>query len=98
MVKNLPAKERDAGNAGLIPGSGRSSGGENDNPLQYSCLEKSHGQRNLAGCSPWDPKESDATEPLNHWSARKFPRLVFWGRRYMCMHVVYCDAKLISYW
>ena len=49
MVKNLPAKERDAGNAGLIPGSGRSSGGENDNPLQYSCLEKSHGQRSLAG-------------------------------------------------
>ena len=39
MVKNLPAKARDAGNAGLIPRSGRSSGGENGNPLQYSCLE-----------------------------------------------------------
>ena len=25
----------------LIPGSGRSSGEENDNPLQYSCLENS---------------------------------------------------------
>jgi len=24
---------------GLIPGSGRSPGEENDNPLQYSCLE-----------------------------------------------------------
>ena len=28
-----------AGDAGLIPGSGRSSGGRNGNPLQYSCLE-----------------------------------------------------------
>ena len=23
----------------------------NGNPLQYSCLEKSHGQKSLAGCS-----------------------------------------------
>ena len=28
-----------AGNQGLIPGSGRSPGGENGNPFQYSCLE-----------------------------------------------------------
>ena len=28
-----------AGEAGLIVGSGRSPGGENGNPLQYSCLE-----------------------------------------------------------
>ena len=28
-----------AGNAGLIPGSGRSPGEGNGNPLQYSCLE-----------------------------------------------------------
>ena len=27
-----------AGNSGLIPGSGRSPGEENGNPLQYSCL------------------------------------------------------------
>ena len=36
VVKNLPA---DAGDVGLIPGSGRSPGEENGNPLQYSCLE-----------------------------------------------------------
>ena len=35
MVKNLPV---DAGNAGLIPGSGRASGEGNGNPLQYSYL------------------------------------------------------------
>ena len=28
-----------AGDPGLIPGLGRSPGGGNDNPLQYSCLE-----------------------------------------------------------
>ena len=36
MVKNLPAN---AGVVGLIPGLERSPGEENDNPLQYSCLE-----------------------------------------------------------
>ena len=38
MVKNLPVN---AGDVGLIPGSGRSPGGGNGNPLQYSCLENS---------------------------------------------------------
>ena len=41
MLKNLPATAGNARVAGLIPGSGRSLGGENDNPLQYSCLENS---------------------------------------------------------
>ena len=35
VVKNLPAN---AGDAGLIPGSGRSPGEGNGNPLQCSCL------------------------------------------------------------
>ena len=35
MVKNLPVN---AGDAGLIPGSGRSPGEGNGNPVQYSCL------------------------------------------------------------
>ena len=34
--KNPPAN---AGDLGLIPGSGRCPGGGNDNPLQDSCLE-----------------------------------------------------------
>ena len=38
MVKNPPAN---AGDAGSIPESGRSPGGGNGNPLQYSCLENS---------------------------------------------------------
>ena len=39
MIKNPPAKAGDARGVGLIPGSGRSSGGGYGNPLQYSCLE-----------------------------------------------------------
>ena len=38
MVKNLPAKAGDARDMGWIPGLGRSLGGENGNPLQYSSL------------------------------------------------------------
>ena len=41
VVKDLPANAGDAGNAGLIPELGRSSGVGNGNPLQYSCLENS---------------------------------------------------------
>ena len=37
----------------LIPGMGRSARGEHGNPLQCSCLEDPHGQRSLAGYSPW---------------------------------------------
>ena len=40
MVKNLPANSGDTRDPGLMPGSGRSPGGENGNPFQYSCLEK----------------------------------------------------------
>ena len=47
---------------GSIPGYGRSIGGRHGNPLQYSCLENSHGQRSLAGYSPWSFKDSDMTE------------------------------------
>ena len=39
VVKNPRANARDARDTGLIPGLGRSSGGGNGNPLQYSCLE-----------------------------------------------------------
>ena len=38
MIKNPPADEGDARDVGFIPGSGRSPGAGNGNPLQYSCL------------------------------------------------------------
>ena len=48
------------GDPGLIPGSGRSPGEGNGNPLQYLPGE-SHGHRNLAGYSSWGSQESDTT-------------------------------------
>ena len=39
VVNNPPANAGDIRDAGLIPGSGRYSGGGQGNPLQYSCLE-----------------------------------------------------------
>ena len=46
------------GDLGLIPGLGRSPGGGHGNPLQYSCLENSHGQRSLMGYSSWGRKDT----------------------------------------
>ena len=43
----------------IPPGEG------NGNPLQYSCLENLHGQRCLAGYSPWGRKELDTTGRLS---------------------------------
>ena len=39
VVKNPPANTRNTGDVGSIPGSGRSSGGGNGNPLQYFARE-----------------------------------------------------------
>ena len=64
-LKLLPASARNARDLGSIAGSGRSPGEENGNPLQYSCLEESNGQRSLVGCSPRSHKESDTTEWLH---------------------------------
>ena len=41
VVKNPSANAGDEGDAGSIPGLGRSLGVGNGNPLQYSCLENS---------------------------------------------------------
>ena len=50
-----------AGDLGSIPGSGRSPGEGNSNPLVFLPGE-SHGQRGLAGYSLWDHKELDTTK------------------------------------
>ena len=49
-----------AGDLGLMPESGRSPREGNGNPLQLP--GESHGQRILAGCSPWGHKDSVKTE------------------------------------
>ena len=65
VIKNLPANAGDGGVMGSIYGLERSPGEGKGNPLQYSCLAESHGQRNLAGYSPWGLKESDMTQGLS---------------------------------
>ena len=74
------------GDLGSIPALGRSSGGGHSNPLQYSCLEKPHGQKSLVGYSPWGHKESDTTERLSRAQSTymKFPLLHKWA---------YCDSE-----
>ena len=57
VVKNPPANAGDTGDVGSIPGLGRFPGVEKFLP------EKSHEQRSLSDCSPWDHKELGTTEP-----------------------------------
>ena len=53
MVKNLPAVQET-----WVQSLGRKDPLEKEmaNSFQYSCLEKSHGQRSLAGHRPWGHK------------------------------------------
>ena len=51
-----------AGDPGLIPGSGRSPGVGKGYPLQHSGLENSMDRGALAGYSPSSYKETDVTE------------------------------------
>ena len=63
VVKNLPAN---AGDVDSVPGSGRSPGQENGNPLQYSCLgnpvDRGAWQTTVHGIA----KESDMTEHIHN--------------------------------
>ena len=56
MIKNMPAKVEDVRDRGSIPGWGRSPGGGNGNPLQYSC--------------PGNPMDRGARGATSMWSQR----------------------------
>ena len=55
---------RNAGDLGSIPGLGRSPG-KGKLPTLVFWPGEFHGQRSLAGYSPWGRKESDTTEQLS---------------------------------
>ena len=56
MVRNLHANAGDTGDAELVPDLGRSPGGGNGNPLQYSCLENPMDRGALWATILGDPK------------------------------------------
>ena len=62
-VKNLLIN---AGDVGSITGSGRSPGGGNGNPLQYLAWRSPWTEEPGRLYTPWDHRESDTTEELNH--------------------------------
>ena len=64
MVKTLPASAGGAKDAGSVPGSGRSPGTGNGNPLQYSCLENSMDRGAWWALVLKGHKESDMTGRL----------------------------------
>ena len=78
MIKNSPAN---VGDVGSIPGSRRSPGEGNGNPLQYSCLENSHGQRSLMGYSPVVAKSQTQ---LSDQPIRRIIEFEFLGRFSLC--------------
>ena len=65
-----------AGNLDLIPGSGRSPGEGNGNPLQYSCLGNSMDRGAWRATVHGVPKESDTTEQLStaHHKGTEIPQ------------------------
>ena len=62
-VKNPSDNEGDIKDNGSIPGSGRSPGVGNGNPLQYSCLENPMDTGALAGFKVTESNMTEATEP-----------------------------------
>ena len=67
-VMNLFANAGDEGDMDLIPVSGRSPGGGNDNPLKYSCLENSlvEDTGGLQSMGPQRVRQDRATELIAH--------------------------------
>ena len=67
VVKNSPAN---SGDVNSVPGLGKSPGGGNDNPLQYSCLETSMDR------GAWWVTVHGATKRVRHNLATKQQRLL----------------------
>ena len=64
VVKNPPAKAGDARGSDSIPGLGKSPGGGNGNPLQYSCLK--------------NPMDRGAWQAIVHGVAKSWTQLSDW--------------------
>ena len=69
MVKNLPANARDE-TLRFDPQIGKTPWSRKWQPAPVFLPGKFHGQRSLAGYSPWGCKESDTTELLSTQSIK----------------------------
>ena len=80
-----------AGDLGLIPGLGRSSGGGHGNSLQHSCLENPHGQRSLVGYSLWSRTVGHdwTTNHSTEWGIVIF----LWPSYIFTFHLVIINSK-----
>ena len=67
VAQTVKTSACNVGNLGLILGLGRSPGGKQGKPLQYSCLENPSGQRSLVG---------HRTHRVGHDRATNAPHLV----------------------
>ena len=80
VVKNPLANAGDTGDMGSVPGSGRSSGGGNGNPLQYSC--------------PGNPMDRGAWQAKVHWVAKSQTQLHDWEHTHTHTHTHLANSDL----
>ena len=80
---------------------GRSPEEENGNPLQHSCLEKSHGQRSLVGCSHWVTESQTQLKWLSTHTCTIIWKPLFWHEKpftvrplHLCP--IFCYSHLTS--
>ena len=71
-----------AGELGLVPGLVKIPWRRTWQPTPVFLPGEAHGQRSLAGCSPWGRKESDTTERLStpwlEWLSLKSPQTLLY--------------------
>ena len=89
-----------AGDLGLIPGSGRSSGEGNGNPLQYSCLENSIHSNILAWRIPWTEETgrlpSMGSQGVGHNWANNTKLYIIHTHTHADIHTCTCAHTLLN--
>ena len=96
-VKNSTANAGDTRDAGSIPGSGRSPGEENGNPLQYSCLENPM-DRGAWWARVHGVPESDTTEHTHAHLLTELqapPDVIFIFLQRLCLYLLFNTFPLL---